>query len=94
MENIGIVEPILSAAGGSFLGVLIAYLALKSRLDNLEKAIGSFVNEKECSARHMAMSQRIDNAANRFDRIDTKLEVMVQMLMKGNYSPSQKDANK
>ena len=77
-----IIPPVASAAGGSLLGVLIAYMGLKSRIDSMEKHLETYVTNRECGAKHDSVTQRMDNASNRFDRIDTKLEVLVQMAMR------------
>lgn len=70
-----------SSAGGGFLGVVIGWIALKARLDTLESRIAVLVSEKECSARSAAITQRVDNAKERFTRIDANVEVIRQLLI-------------
>ena len=74
-------ETIATGAGSGFFGVLLAWMGFKSRLDNIEKTIITLVNEKECRARNDALGQRINNASDRFDRIDAKIEVILQILL-------------
>ena len=76
-----LIEPLAAGAGGSMLGVLLAYWGLKTRLDSFEKALQHFVTDKEFSATVHALTQRIDNSVARFNRVDTNLEVMLKILM-------------
>jgi len=74
-------QTLASSAGGGFMGVVVAWLAIKTRLDALEKAIEKLVTNKECDARTHALSQRVDNGSARFNRIDANVEVIRQLLI-------------
>ena len=73
LQNVG------SGAGGGLLGVILTWFGLKSRLDSMEKTVEGLVTEKICEARTKALVQRIDNARDRFDKIDLKLESLHQV---------------
>jgi len=74
--------PAAAGAGGSFFGMLIAWLGIKSRLDTIEKTLETVVREKECQARTIALTQRVDNSVSRFNRVDANIEVVRELLLK------------
>jgi 1-deoxy-D-xylulose 5-phosphate reductoisomerase len=79
-----IIEPVAAGAGGSIFGAIVAWMGIKSRLDNIDRALGLLVSEKECLARTGALQQRVDNATDRFDRIDVKLDALLQHVVGRN----------
>ena len=71
-----------SGAGGSILGMVVAWLGIKTRLDTIEKTLEMVVREKECQARTTALTQRVDNSVSRFNRVDANIEVVRELLLK------------
>jgi len=82
-----------SGAGGGLIGALIAYLGIKTRLDSLEKGILTMVSQRECAAVSAGLSQRVNNAADRFSRIDANIEVLRQILVHQNMVAKQRHAD-
>ena len=72
----------MAGAGSGIIGVLMAWLGIKSRLDTIEKKVDTVVSERECQARSAALAQRVDNSVSRFNRIDTNIEVLRELILK------------
>jgi len=75
-----ILETVGSGAGGGFLGALLAWLGIKARMDSIDKGIATLVTERECLARTTALTQRVNNATDRFNRIDANIEYIRKLL--------------
>jgi tetrahydromethanopterin S-methyltransferase subunit G len=76
-----LLESVGSGAAGGAIGAIIAWVGIKARLDNIEKLIEHVVTEATCDARTKALSQRVNNATDRFDRIDSKIEIILKLLI-------------
>ena len=88
MRVINNLEPIvtgIAGAGGGIVGMVVAWLGIKARMDSIEKTLEKLVHSGECDAHRGAMTQRIDNSISRFNRVDANIEVITRMLVDRHY---------
>lgn len=73
-------QTIGTAGGGSIVGVILAFLGFKSRLDSIEKKVCGKVDEKTCIAVKEGMNQRFDDLK---DGLDTRFDTIEHLIVGG-----------
>ena len=85
VSSLETVTTAVAGAGGGVVGMVVAWLGIKARMDSMEKTLEKLVHSTTCDANRRAMTQRIDNSISRFNRVDANIEVITKMLIDRHY---------